>query len=120
MSKHTEKEIKSYKRNYLLPVRRQVTNWNNADLLSIEALATNASEILIKSQIFPFKKTPFKMSNSGNFGLVKNGNTWWRHQMETFSAFICAGNSPVTGEFPTQRPVTRSFDIFFHLRLYSG
>ena len=26
---------------------------------------------------------------------------------------ICAGNSPVTGEFPAERPVTRSFDIFF-------
>ena len=27
---------------------------------------------------------------------------WWRHQMETFSALlaICAGNSPVSGEFP--------------------
>ena len=30
---------------------------------------------------------------------------------------ICAGNSPVTGEFPAQRPVTRSFDVFFDLRL---
>ena len=28
-----------------------------------------------------------------------------------------AGNSPVTGEFPAQRPVTRSFDVFFRLRL---
>ena len=30
--------------------------------------------------------------------------------METYSALlgICAGNSPVTGEFPAQRPVTRS------------
>ena len=28
--------------------------------------------------------------------------TWWRHQME----------------FPTQRPVTRSFDVFFDLRPY--
>ena len=39
--------------------------------------------------------------------------------METFSALlaICAGNSSVTGEFPTQRPVTRSFDVFFDLRL---
>ena len=37
--------------------------------------------------------------------------------METFSALlaICAGNSPVTGEFPAQRPVTRSFDAFFDL-----
>ena len=37
--------------------------------------------------------------------------------METFSASlaICAGNSPVTGEFPAQRPVKRSFDIFSDL-----
>ena len=42
----------------------------------------------------------------GQFGIM----TWWRHQMETFSALlaICAGNSPVPGEFPTQRPVTWS------------
>ena len=26
---------------------------------------------------------------------------------------FCAGNSPVPGEFPAQRPVTRSFDVFF-------
>ena len=46
-------------------------------------------------------------------------NTWWRHQMETFSALlaICAWNSPVTSEFPPQRPVTRSFDVFCDLRL---
>ena len=39
--------------------------------------------------------------------------------METFSALlaICAGNSPVPGEFPAQRPVTRSFNVFFDLRL---
>ena len=30
---------------------------------------------------------------------------------------LCAGNSPVPGEFPAQRPVTRSLDIFFDLRL---
>ena len=47
-----------------------------------------------------------------------NSYTWWRHQMETFSALlaICAGNSPVPGEFPTQRPVTRDFDVYFDLR----
>ena len=39
--------------------------------------------------------------------------------METVSALlaICAGNSPVPGEFPTQRPVTRSFYVFFDQRL---
>ena len=30
---------------------------------------------------------------------------------------ICAGNSSVNGEFPAQMPVTRSFDVFFALRL---
>ena len=47
------------------------------------------------------------------------GNSWWRHQMETFSALlaICAGNSPVPGEFPAQRPATQGFDVFFDLRL---
>ena len=46
--------------------------------------------------------------------------TWWRYQMETFSSLLalCAGNLPVTGEFPSQRPVTRNFDVFFDQRLY--
>ena len=35
----------------------------------------------------------------------------------TFSALLalCVGNSPVTGEFPSQRPVTRSFEVFLDL-----
>ena len=39
--------------------------------------------------------------------------------MEKFSALlaICVGNSAVPGEFPAQRPVTLSFDVFFGLRL---
>ena len=51
--------------------------------------------------------------------LFEVGDAWWRHQRETFSAWLafCAGNSPVTGEFPAQTPVTQSFDIFFDLRL---
>ena len=47
------------------------------------------------------------------------GKSWWRHEMETFSALLalCAGNSSVTGEFPAQRPVTRNFGVLFDLRL---
>ena len=39
--------------------------------------------------------------------------------METFYALLAvsAGNSPVSGEFPAQKPVTRSFSGFFDLRL---
>ena len=42
--------------------------------------------------------------------------------MEIFSALLtlCTGNSPVTGEFSSQRPVARSFDLFFDLRLNNG
>ena len=36
----------------------------------------------------------------------------WKHLSR-----YCAGNSPVPGEFPTQRPVTRTFDVFFDMRL---
>ena len=38
---------------------------------------------------------------------------------ENISALLAiyVGNSPVTGEFPTQRLVTRRFDVFFDLRL---
>ena len=39
--------------------------------------------------------------------------------METFSVLLAiyAGNSPMSGEFPSQRPVARGFDVFFDLRL---
>ena len=52
-------------------------------------------------------------------GVLILQTTWWHHQMETFSPLlaICVGNSPFPGEFPKQRPVTRSFDVFFDLRL---
>ena len=41
-------------------------------------------------------------------------SSWWRHQMGIFSVLlvIYVRNSTVTGEFPAQRPVTRSFDVF--------
>ena len=52
-------------------------------------------------------------------GCTSSFASLWRHQMETFSGLlaICTGNSPGTGEFPAQRPVTRSFGVFFDLRL---
>ena len=42
---------------------------------------------------------------------------WRHHQMETFSVLLAlfAGNSLVTSEFPLQRPVMQSFDVFFDL-----
>ena len=44
---------------------------------------------------------------------------WWHHQMETFSTLLALyqGNPPVTGGFPSQRPVMQSFDVSFDVRL---
>ena len=41
--------------------------------------------------------------------------SWWRHHMKTFSAVLalCEGNPLVNDGFPSQRPVTQSFDVFF-------
>ena len=54
----------------------------------------------------------------GIYFMPCGNSSWWRNQMETFSALlaICAGNSPVHGEFPAQRPVTQSFDVSLDLQ----
>ena len=41
--------------------------------------------------------------------------SWWRHQMETYSASeaLYEGNTQVAVGFISQSPVTRSFDVFF-------
>ena len=47
-------------------------------------------------------------------GIVNDDVIKWN----TFASLaLCAGNSPVNDEFPSQRPVTQSFDVFFDLRL---
>ena len=76
---------------------------------------TNVIEIYSKSLIFV----------SGHFYsfrwvvMARIGALWWHHQMERFSALLalCVGNSQVTCGFPSQRPVTQSFDVFFDLCL---
>ena len=61
----------------------------------------------------------FRIAIEVNLSFSDCTSSWWRHQMETFTALLAiyAGNSSVPGEFPTQRPVTRSVDVFFNLRL---
>ena len=123
--------------NGLSPDRRQVIIWTNAVVLLIWPLGTNFSEIFIGIHTFSFKKIHLKMS-SGKwrpFCFSASMCLPWSVSdlcaicylslfssmcaqcviMETFSALlaICAGNSPVTGEFPAQRSVTRCFNVFF-------
>ena len=81
-----------------------------------------SSLLSLSSLVAP--ETAFKALKSGYdkawySSIIRDMFPWKRHQMETFSALltICAGNSLVPGELPAQRPVTRSFDVFFDLRL---
>ena len=55
-------------------------------------------------------------------GLLLGLSSWchddlikWKHFPRNWP--FVQGNSPVTGEFPAQRPVTWSFDVFFDLHL---
>ena len=52
-------------------------------------------------------------------GEMQGCNIWCILAMETLSALLALfwGNSLVIGELPAYRPVTRSFDVFFDVRL---
>ena len=44
-------------------------------------------------------------------------SSWWQHQMEKKSRVSGPLCGQFTGQLPSQRPVTRSFDVLFHLCL---
>ena len=72
------------------------------------------------SRFYPYSSGLLYWYLSNTVAVVQTWRTsCWRHKMEKLSALLalCAGNSPVTGEFPAQRPVTRCFHVFFDLRL---
>ena len=75
--------------------------------------------IRVAVKVVPDKSSGVTFADIVRLIQINSHRSWWRHQMETFSALltICAGNSPVPSEFPGQRPVTRNFDVFFDLRL---
>ena len=80
---------------------------------------TNFTNLLIKMLILSvvilsYPTYTLSLINTDMFLMALLSILIWRcHQMKTFSALraLCAGNSPLTGEFPSQRPVTRSFDV---------
>ena len=118
--------------NGLSPGRHQAIIWTNAGILLIRPLGTNFNETLIEILTFSFLKMRLKVSSAKwrpfCLGLnvlsyrscyliwVHDGVIKWKH-FPRYWSFVCVGNSLVTGEFPSQRPVTRSFNIFFDLTL---
>ena len=85
--------------------------WRNASYLSMYFGST-------LSEAFR-QRHPAVISQLGAYRTDKNFLHMMTSSNGNISALlaICAENTPVTGEFPAQRPVTRSFDVFFDLRL---
>ena len=110
-------------------VKKHIGSCNDINFLITEFIVTANTCPLVTTKLtisqlfcwmiiigFPLKFVWRTRHNGWWFGCMAH---WWRHQMETFPALlaICAGNSPVPGELPAQRPVTWSFAVFFDLRL---
>ena len=97
---HTVQNITDFGPNWAFPDNRPVAAFKSLRfaLLFVECATQNKVYLILS---FFWRSC---LSNGGSF-------SWWRHQMETFSVLLafCAGNSPVTGEFPAQRPVMRCF-----------
>ena len=94
-------------------VRQQGITWTNIDQVLWRHIASlDDNELMQYTQEMC---TRFALGRALSSLIL---TTWWRHQIETVSALLalCERNSPVTGEFPSQRPVTRSFDVFLDLR----
>ena len=75
-----------------------------------------------KERQIPLAESPAQSHSRGKTDWrVQSGKSYHDNviKMETISALLAlsAGNSPVTGEFPAQRPMTRSVDVFLDLRL---
>ena len=96
--------IASVNRMFVVEITQDIDNYNTPQIKYVHKIHQERS--------IRYLRHWHMATNNWNVNL-----SWWRHQMETFSALlaICAGNSPVPGEFPAQKPVTRSFDGFFDL-----
>ena len=100
----------------------------NVDLSTVRSCGIHLKASSLADLNISISKTGLKITFLNHMqisqGLMscKHVDSWRCHQMKTFSALlaICAGNSQVTGEFPAQRPVTRSFGIIFDLHLSNG
>ena len=87
---------------------------------SISLIRTDSFSFKIHSKYFNeiYKKIQNKSINK-DIRYILFRSSWWRQQMKTSSALLVLyeGKPPFTGGFPSQRPVTRSFDVFLDRRL---
>ena len=98
--------------NYIMHVDQ------NANILQRYCLKTY---IIVKIEpILPLPQSRYNMKNIKHALNSQMTPHDARRQMETFSVLLtlCEGNPPVTRGFPSQRTVTRSFDVRLNKRLH--
>ena len=71
--------------------------------------------IVISEGVLSVQKYQSTHHNRANWSIVEV--VWWLCMMTSSILALRAGKSLVIGDFPAQRPVVRSFDVFFDLRL---
>ena len=100
-------------------VRHHIITYTNADSLSIGPVQIHLNVNLIRfSKLIYFHLMEWFCCALFCYGHIV-ASDMMTSSNGTISALLslCAGISPVTGEFPAQRPVTRSSDVFFDLLL---
>ena len=86
-------------------------------------LVSPNNKLLDKQSSFRWFETQWRPYDSGNVQWSVRHSFLFSHMMTSSNGNIFRVTGPLCGEFtapgdfPTQRPVTRSFDVFFNLRL---
>ena len=104
----------SYRRQRIIPLGGR---YRQVSLYSIRTVNLFSVSGVLPLCVKNDDATP--MSQAASYVPFIKRDSWWRHQMEIFSTLLvlCEGNSPMTGEFPSQRPMTPSFGVLFDLCL---
>ena len=112
--------------NTLLYVRLNMVLSNQSIGQSFET-ARRSCDVSVKAKFTKYYE--ISGDHVDHFEMVSNLQSvilhWWTKGLMMTSSngnisallALCAGNSPVTDEFPAQMPVMRSFNVFFDLRL---
>ena len=100
--------------NGFLPVWCQAISSTNADLLPVKPLKKHTK--IWRKKNYIQASVLWYIQVVAVFHSSEFNDSWWHHQMETFSALLAiCGEFTGPREFPAQRPVTQSFDVFFDL-----
>ena len=102
-------------RQWLVAWRHQAIAWPNVDWSSVKSCDIHLRAV--SQEIFTTSVLDMSLTVTNFQIAVMSTRDQCMMTSSDDNISLCAGNSPIIGEFPSQRPVTRTFDVFFDLRL---